>query len=189
MATFILASSSPRRRLLISECGVDFKMGIKYDCEEEYPKDLPSEEVSVFLSRKKSEAYPESLPESEVLVTADTTVIIDGRVLGKPENRAEAIEMLLCLSGRAHHVITAVTLRDRARMHTFMETSIVHFRKLTMAQIEYYVDNFRPYDKDGAYGIQEWIGEHGVERIEGSLSNIVGFPVERFRDEADRFLK
>ncbi|MBQ0080313.1 MAG: septum formation protein Maf [Alistipes sp.] len=188
MAIFILASSSPRRHLLISECGVEFTVGVKYDCEEDYPEHMPSEEVSLFLSKKKSEAYPEKLLEGEVLVTADTTVIINGRVLGKPSTRNEAIEMLLSLSATEHHVITAVTLRDKDHSHTFMETSIVHFRKLTMNDIEFYVDNFNPYDKAGAYGIQEWIGEHGVERIEGSLSNIIGFPVERFKKEAKTFL-
>ena len=151
----LLASQSPRRRELMTGCGLPYEPAPKYECEEIYPDSLPAEEVPLFLSRLKSEAYPAPLGANDILLTADTVVISDGEVLGKPCDRGQAAQMLRRLSGRRHTVVSGVTLRTAGRMHTFSAESGVWFRPLSEEEIGYYLDTFAPYDKAGSYGIQE----------------------------------
>ena len=184
----ILASASPRRRQLMADAGLEFTLAPKFECDESYPDTLPAAEVASYLSSLKSEAYPEPLSEGEILVTADTTVVVDERVLGKPADREEACEMLRAMSGRSHTVYTGVTLRSCEKKHTFAVATLVYFREMSDDEIAYYVDNYRPYDKAGAYGIQEWIGYVAIERIEGSFYNVMGLPVQRLYTELISFL-
>ena len=173
----ILASASPRRHQLMEDAGLKFTLAPKFECDENYPDTLPAAEVAPYLSLLKSNAYPEPLREGDVLITADTTVVIDERVLGKPADRAEAIDMLRAMSGRSHKVYTGVTLRSSEKVQTFAVETEVYFRAMGEDEIAYYVDNYRPYDKAGAYGIQEWIGYIGIGKIEGSFFTIMGLPV------------
>lgn len=184
----ILASQSPRRRQLLSDAGIEFTLADRFECDETFPQDMPAEDVAEYLSRLKSDAYPEPLVEGDILLTADTVVIADNRVLGKPSDRAEAIEMISLLSGCDHEVITGCTLRTATRQRSFSVRSKVHFRALDREEIEYYVDCYRPFDKAGAYGIQEWIGYVGIEGIEGSFYNVMGLPVQRLYSILKEFI-
>ena len=184
----ILASQSPRRRQLLSDAGIEFTLADRFECDETFPQDMPAEDVAEYLSRLKSEAYPEPLAEGDILLTADTVVIANNRVLGKPLDRAEAIEMISLLSGCDHEVITGCTLRTATRQRSFSVRSKVHFRALDREEIEYYVDCYRPFDKAGAYGIQEWIGYVGIEGIEGSFYNVMGLPVQRLYSILKEFI-
>lgn len=184
----LLASQSPRRRELMTGCGLPYELAPKYDCEEVYPADLPAEEVPLYLSQLKSRAYPEPLASDDILLTADTVVVLDGEVLGKPHGREEAVGMLRRLSGRRHTVVSGVTLRNAERMHTFEARTSVWFRTLSDEEIEYYIDTYRPFDKAGSYGIQEWIGYAAIERIEGSFYNVMGLPIQKVYVELDKFL-
>lgn len=184
----LLASQSPRRRELMTSCGLPYEPALKYDCEEVYPVDLPAEEVPLYLSRLKSRAYPEPLTSGDILLTADTVVVLDGEVLGKPHGREDAVGMLRRLSGRRHTVVSGVTLRNAERMHTFEARTSVWFRTLSDEEIEYYIDTYRPFDKAGSYGIQEWIGYAAIERIEGSFYNVMGLPIQKVYVELDKFL-
>ena len=175
----ILASQSPRRRQLLADAGIEFELAPRFECEESFPDTMPAHEVAEYLSRLKSEAYPEPLGERDILLTADTVVIAHSRILGKPADRAEAIAMISMLSGCEHDVVTGVTLRTATRTHSFSVKSKVRFRALDDEEIAYYVDTYRPYDKAGAYGIQEWIGYVGIEGIDGSFYNVMGLPVQR----------
>lgn len=184
----ILASQSPRRRQLLTEAGIEFDLAPRFECEESFPATMAAGEVAEYLSALKSEAYPESLGERDILLTADTVVIACGRILGKPADRTEAIEMIALLSGCEHEVITGVTLRSAADRHSFSVRTKVRFRELRQEEIEYYVDHYRPMDKAGAYGIQEWIGYVGIEGIEGSFYNVMGLPVQRLYTALNDFL-
>ena len=184
----LLASQSPRRRELLSGCGLPYELAPRYDCEERYPADLPAEEVPRYLARLKSEAYPHPLAEGDILLTADTVVVLDDRVLGKPRDRADAVAMLHALAGRSHVVVSGVTFRTTTASHTFTARSEVWFRPLRDEEIDYYVDTFRPYDKAGSYGIQEWLGYAAIERIDGSFYNVMGLPIQRLYVELERFL-
>lgn len=184
----LLASQSPRRRELMSGCGLPYELAPKFDCEERYPAELAAEEVPRYLSRLKSEAYPAPLAARDILLTADTVVVLDGEVLGKPRGRDEAVEMLGRLSARRHTVVSGVTFRTRERMHIFTAHTSVWFRRLEREEIDYYVDTFRPFDKAGSYGIQEWIGYAAIERIEGSFYNVMGLPIQKLYVELDQFL-
>ena len=175
----ILASRSPRRRQLLADCDLPFIVASDYPCDEVYPEEMISTEVPAFLSRLKSDAYPETLAPNDILITADTVVIAEDRILGKPHDRRDAISMLNRISGKKHQVITGVTLRNPHSTVTFAACSDVYFRALTDEEIDYYVDTYRPFDKAGAYGIQEWIGCAGVERIDGSFYNVMGLPVQQ----------
>lgn len=186
--TLILASQSPRRRQLLADAGFEYTLAERFECEERYPTDLAAAEVAPYLSRLKSEAYPWALADKEILLTADTVVIAAGRVLGKPADRDGAVEMLHLLSGCAHEVVTGVTLRSATRSETFAAHSSVRFRRLTDEEIAYYVDRYKPLDKAGSYGIQEWIGYVGIEGIEGSFYNVMGLPVQRLYCELEAFL-
>ena len=183
----ILASQSPRRRQLLGDAGIEFELSPRYECEECYPATLPAVEVAEYLSRLKSEAYPEPLGEKDILLTADTIVVACDKVLGKPEDREDAIQTIKMFSGREHEVITGVTLRSATRAVSFSSHSKVNFRVLTDEEIAYYVDTYSPMDKAGAYGIQEWIGYVGIEGIEGSFYNVMGLPVQHIYTELQSF--
>lgn len=173
----ILASASPRRKELLAGLCIDFKVDTKNNFKEEYAPETPHEQIPEVLSEGKSYGFHRSLEEDEILITSDTLVLCGGHVMGKPRNREEAHEMLRLLSGRSHKVITGVTIRNSERSLTASDTAIVHFKELTDNEIYYYIDRFKPFDKAGAYGIQEWIGYIGIDRIEGSYFTIMGFPV------------
>ena len=180
----ILASNSPRRKQLLAGLDLPFEVRVKDGIDESYPEDLPAEEVPVWISRRKAEAY--DIADGEVLITADTVVAVGGRILGKPASPEEAKQMLRSLSGRTHHVITGVTLRVRRTERggaddylSFNAVTEVTFTTLSREQIDYYVATYKPMDKAGAYGIQEWIGYVGVTGIQGSYYNVMGLPVQR----------
>ena len=173
----ILASASPRRRELLAGLCVDFEVDTRNNFEEIYSSDIPHEEIPEVLSIGTSPGFHRPLEKDESLITSDTRVLCEGQVMGKPGSRDEAYEMLKMLSGQEHKVITAVSIRNHERIVTFSDTSIVSFKSLTDNEIYFYIDTFKPFDKAGAYGIQEWIGYIGIDRIEGSYFTIMGFPV------------
>ena len=185
----ILASASPRRRELLAACDLDFVLAEKFECEECFPADLEADKVAEYLSQLKSEAYPYPLNEGDILLTADTVVIAEGEILGKPKDNADAERMLKMLSGATHKVVTGVTLRTAQRTLSFSAESLVSFRTLKEEEVAYYIEQYRPLDKAGAYGIQEWIGYVAIERIEGSFYNVMGLPVQRLYVELERLLK
>ena len=174
----LLASKSPRRSQLMRDCGLDFEVVDGREAEEIYPADMPSEQVAEYLSRVKSDAYADMVGEGDVLITADTIVVAGGEILGKPSDREDAVRMLGLLSGASHTVITGVTLRSADKVESFSCTSRVKFRTIEPDEVGYYLDTYRPYDKAGAYGIQEWIGYVAIEGIEGSFYNVMGLPVQ-----------
>ncbi|MDD6141487.1 MAG: Maf family nucleotide pyrophosphatase [Bacteroidales bacterium] len=175
----ILASGSPRRRELLGGLGIDFRIARLNDVDESYPDDLPANEVAEYLSKKKAEAYRQSLTERQLIITADTVVITDGEILGKPTDAADATRMLKALSGAVHQVVTGVTVMTTAKTVSFSATTNVRFAPLSDEEIDYYISQYRPFDKAGAYGIQEWIGYIAVEGIEGSYFNVMGLPIQK----------
>lgn len=179
----ILASNSPRRRELLSGLGVDYEVRTLPGVDESYPDTLSGEDIPVYISREKAAAYLPSIASDELIITADTIVWLDGRVLGKPADEADACRMLRELSGRKHRVITGVTLSTATFQKSFAVTSEVEFAPLTEEEITYYVDHYRPLDKAGAYGVQEWIGFIGVRRLSGSYFNVMGLPIQRLYQE------
>jgi septum formation protein len=185
----ILASQSPRRRELIEGMDIPFAIADSYSCDESYPADMPAGEVAEYLAVKKSQACPLRLNEGELLITADTMVNCRDELLGKPRDRDEAIAMLTKLSGCRHEVVTGTCIRSLRQQRSFSMSTFVFFAKLRRDDIEYYVENYRPFDKAGAYGIQEWIGYVGIERIEGSYSNVMGLPVARLWSELLYFIR
>lgn len=179
----ILASNSPRRRELLSGLGVDYEVRTLPGVDESYPDTLSGEDIPVYISREKAAAYLPSIAPDELIITADTIVWLAGRVLGKPADEADACRMLRELSGRTHQVITGVTLSTAVFQKSFAVTSEVEFAPLTEEEITYYVDHYRPLDKAGAYGVQEWIGFIGVRRLSGSYFNVMGLPIQRLYQE------
>ena len=173
----VLGSNSPRRRELLNDMGVKFRVEAIKGIDETYPASLPVEEIPVFLARIKAEGHP--LKENELLITADTVVVLDESVLGKPTGEADAHRMLRALSGRAHRVISGVCVTTVERTESFADTSIVHFADLTDDEIDYYIKHYRPLDKAGAYGIQEWIGNIGITGISGDFYNVMGLPTRK----------
>ena len=173
----ILGSGSPRRKELLNELGIEFEVDTKNTFEEIYSDDTPQEQIPEVLAEGKSLGFHRELSGNEILITSDTLVLCDNRVMGKPRDREDAMDMLKALSGKSHKVITAVTFRNAERIKTVSDTAIVHFKELKDNEIDYYIDNYRPFDKAGAYGIQEWIGYIGIDRIEGSYFTIMGLPV------------
>lgn len=173
----ILASGSPRRKELLEGLGVDFRVEVMKGIEETYPADLPVEEIPLFLSKLKAHAY--KAKAHDLIITADTVVILGGEVIGKPKDEAQAKRMLAALSGRTHTVVTGVTVHTASRVETFGCSSEVEFAPLAEEEIEYYVSHYRPLDKAGSYGIQEWIGYMGIKGIKGSFYNVMGLPVQR----------
>lgn len=174
----ILASGSPRRRELLGELGLEFTLGQIKDYDETYPASLKYDEIPAYIAEQKSVHYKGELEPNDVLITSDTIVAIDGDILGKPKDKTEAIKMLRELSGRTHHVVTGVCLRSTDKTITFSDTCQVTFDILSDEDIEYYVDNFKPFDKAGAYGIQEWIGLSNIKSITGSVYTVIGLPVQ-----------
>lgn len=173
----ILGSGSPRRKELLEGLGIAFTVDTGNNFEEVYDPSTPHEKIPEILSQGKSYGFHRELEEEEILLTSDTLVMCEDRVMGKPKDRENAFGMLRFLSGKSHRVITAVTVRDRRRSITASDTAYVHFRELTDDEINHYIDRYAPYDKAGAYGIQEWIGYIGIDKIEGSFYTIMGFPV------------
>ena len=185
----ILASNSPRRRELLSGLGLDYEVRTLPGIDESYPDTLQGEEIPVYISSQKASAYLDALKDNELLITADTIVWLDGRVLGKPADEEEARRMLRDLSGKTHQVITGVTLATTTFQKSFASVSQVTFATLTEEEISYYVNHYHPMDKAGSYGVQEWIGFIGVERIEGSYFNVMGLPVQRLYKELKSWFK
>jgi septum formation protein len=177
----LLASNSPRRRELLSGLGVDYQVRLLLDIDESFPPHLSAEEIPQHISRNKADAY--AVEEDELLITADTIVYCKGEVLGKPVDEADACRMLRQLSGCTHQVVTGVTLKTQEQVRTFSCTTQVTFAELSDEEIAYYVQHYAPYDKAGAYGVQEWIGFVGVTRLEGSYFNVMGLPVQRLYTE------
>ena len=184
----ILGSNSPRRKELLAGLDIEFSVDTGNNFEEVYNPQTPHEQIPEVLSEGKSYGFHRTLEKDEILITSDTLVLCEDRVMGKPHSREEAYEMLSFLSGKQHKVITAITLRDSEKTKTLSDTAIVHFKALSDKEIYYYIDTFKPFDKAGAYGIQEWIGYIGIDRIEGSYFTIMGFPVHLVYQELLNFI-
>lgn len=182
----ILASKSPRRQQLLQSVGVDFTVQT-IEVDEVYPEELLKEEVPVYLAELKSKPFLDNLAENDLVITADTVVCLGNRILGKPKNREEAIKMLQSLSNREHQVITGVCLSSKQKKHSFYSLTNVRFKQLSSDEIDYYVLEYKPYDKAGAYGIQEWIGTIGITHIEGSFYNVMGLPIQKLYEEIQKF--
>lgn len=172
----LLGSGSPRRKELLQQLGWKFEV-VKIGCDEDHPAELQGAEIATHLALKKSKAFQQPLAENDVLLTADTVVWLEGKHLAKPETHEEAVQMLTALSGKKHEVITGICLRTASFTEVLAETTQVHFSELSEEDIHYYVKEYQPLDKAGAYGIQEWIGLVGIQRIEGCYFNVVGLPV------------
>ncbi|MCH5222866.1 MAG: septum formation protein Maf [Muribaculaceae bacterium] len=183
----LLASKSPRRREILSLLRVPFTVVTIDGIDESYPEDMPVGEVALYISKKKAEEYLKKINNDEFLITADTVVILGDKILGKPKDAEDAVEMLKMLSGKTHRVTTGVTLATKEKQESFTAESYVTFANLTEEEIRYYVENFNPLDKAGAYGIQEWIGAVAVEKIDGSFYNVMGLPVHRLYQAMKRF--
>lgn len=183
----VLASNSPRRKELLQRMGVNFKVRTLFGIDESYPDSLRGEDIVRYISRNKAQAYRSSMAPNELLITADTIVYVEGEVMGKPKTAEQAKEMLHKLSGKSHQVITGVTIVTADRTEDFGVTSQVKFAEITDEEINFYVDNYLPFDKAGAYGIQEWIGTVAVEEIKGSYFNVVGLPVQRLYQKLKTF--
>ncbi|MDY0200792.1 MAG: Maf family nucleotide pyrophosphatase [Tenuifilaceae bacterium] len=187
--TIVLASQSPRRQQLLKELGLPFEVRLNGKVNESYPSNMGYLDIPVYLAQKKIEPVVATLANNEILIASDTIVWCKGKVLGKPVNRQDAIDMLTELSGTNHSVVTGVAITDGKRVQTFSSVTEVYFRSLSDSEKSYYVDNFKPFDKAGAYGIQEWIGYVAVERIEGSYFNVMGLPVQKLYSELLSFLE
>ena len=184
----ILGSQSPRREELLSGLNIPFETAV-INVEESYPREIVGVDIPMYLAEKKANAYETKLDENTMLITADTIVWLEGRVYNKPKDKEDATAMLKNLSGKTHQVITGVCISTKSKRKIFHVISEVRFTRLTDQEIEFYLENFHPYDKAGAYGIQEWIGYIGVEYIEGSYFNVMGLPVQRLYTELKRWEK
>ncbi len=182
----VLGSQSPRRKELMAGLNLKFEIGM-IDVEESYPNQYSGVDIPMYLAEKKANAYRPKMDEQTMLITADTIVWYQGKVLGKPEDRQDAYRMLQALSGKTHQVITGVCISTLQRKKTFHVISEVRFANINDVEINYYLDNYEPYDKAGAYGVQEWIGFVGVEHINGSYFNVMGLPVQRLYNELKRW--
>ena len=179
----ILASNSPRRKELLAGLGVPFEVRVLQDIDEHYPENLPVNEVARYIAKEKADVYQRIVAADELIITADTVVIVGDEILGKPMDEADAVRMLRLLSGRTHQVTTGVCLLTAEKERCFDVTTDVTFKTLTDEEIHYYVNRYRPFDKAGAYGIQEWIGYIGVTGLNGSYYNVMGLPVQRIYQE------
>lgn len=179
----ILASNSPRRKELLAGLGVDYEVRTLPDVDESYPEILQGADIPLYIAKEKADAYVAMMQPGELMITADTIVWLDGKVLGKPRDREDALQMLRTMSGRTHEVFTGVCITTTDWQRSFTAQTEVRFATLSEEEIAYYVDNFQPMDKAGAYGVQEWIGFIGVENISGSYYNIMGLPVQRIYNE------
>lgn len=183
----ILASNSPRRKELLSGLDFEYETRVIPDVDESYPDSIPLEEIAVYIAEKKASEYIKELKDGELLITADTVVLLENKILGKPVNEEESVSMLKALSGKNHKVITGVCLTSRQKQVSFSDFANVTFGQLNDSEINYYVSKYKPFDKAGAYGVQEWIGYVAVERIEGSYYNVMGLPVFRLYKELKNF--
>lgn len=178
----LLGSGSPRRKQMLEELGISFTIS-KKEVEETYPEDIEKDKVAEYLAVKKADAFIETLKTDELVITADTTVVVENTILGKASGLEEAKEMLNLLSGRDHYVYTGVCIKSIEKTISFTSSTKVYFKELREEEIDYYIKEYQPFDKAGAYGIQEWIGMIGIEKIEGSYFNVVGLPVQRLYSE------
>lgn len=183
---FILASKSPRRQYLLKELGLQFDIHTK-EVDESFPLHLKAHEIPLYLSKKKADAFEAELADETIVITSDTIVWIEGEVLNKPVDKADAIRMLQLLSGKMHEVFTGVCLKSKHKTQSFYSCTKVYFKSLSMQEIDYYITNYSPYDKAGAYGAQEWIGYIAVEKIEGSYFNVMGLPVRELYEQLLNF--
>ena len=183
----ILASASPRRKELLSKLDIDFTVKVLYDVDESFPVSLPVVQVPQYISRKKADAYRQEMQENDMVITADTVVAVGRRILGKPKSAEEARVMLKLLSDRYHRVVTGVTIMTAKRTETFATVSRVRFTRLNDEEIDYYISKYKPFDKAGAYGIQEWIGMVGITELNGSYFNVMGLPVQRLYAKLKEF--
>lgn len=183
----ILASASPRRKELLSKLDIDFTVKVLHDVGESFPASLPVVQVPQYISRKKADAYRQKMQENDMVITADTVVAVGRRILGKPKSAEEARVMLKLLSDRYHRVVTGVTIMTAKRTETFATVSRVRFTRLNDEEIDYYISKYKPFDKAGAYGIQEWIGMVGITELNGSYFNVMGLPVQRLYAKLKEF--
>lgn len=183
----ILASNSPRRKELLSGLNIPYEIKTLPDIDESYPDSLTGEDIAIYIAKEKANAYLDQLDENTLLITADTIVLLDGKVYGKPSDETDAKQMLRDLSGKTHQVITGVCITTKNKQVSFGVSSEVRFSKLDDDEIGYYVSNYKPFDKAGAYGVQEWIGYVAVEYISGSYFNIMGLPIQRLYRELKKF--
>ena len=182
----ILGSNSPRRQELLKSLGFTF-LNKPINADESFPVNLQAEEICLYLAEKKADAYAEDLHDDEILITADTIVWCEGKVFNKPANFVEGKKMLETLSGKMHEVFTGVCLKSGNKQTTFYDVSKVYFKKLKPEEIEYYLTNYSPYDKAGGYGVQDWLGYIGIDKIEGSFYNVMGLPVKELYEELVKF--
>ena len=182
----ILASNSPRRKELLAGLGIDFKVKVIDGIDESYPPSLAAQQVAEYIAEKKAEAYRSVMDDNDLIITADTVVIVNNEILGKPTDAADAIRMLQSMASRSHHVVTGVCITSKHVHKSFSVTTEVEFAALSDDEIDYYVQRYRPFDKAGAYGIQEWIGYIGVTSLSGSYYNVMGLPVQRIYTELKR---
>ncbi len=185
--SIVLGSKSPRRKELLSGLGIQFEIRT-LDTNEDYPDSLNNREVPSFLAKLKADALLETLKSEEILITSDTVVLLENEILVKPTDANQAFEMLRKLSGKSHEVITGVHLQSKQNSKTFQVVTKVYFKELADSEIDYYIENYKPFDKAGGYGIQEWIGYVGISKIEGSYFNVVGLPVAELYDELKLFI-
>ncbi len=183
----ILASASPRRKELLSKLDIDFTVKVLRDVDESFPASLPVVQVPQYISRKKADAYRQEMQENDMVITADTVVAVGRRILGKPKSAEEARVMLKLLSDRYHRVVTGMTIMTAKRTETFATVSRVRFTRLNDEEIDYYISKYKPFDKAGAYGIQEWIGMVGITELNGSYFNVMGLPVQRLYAKLKEF--
>ena len=183
----ILASNSPRRKELLTGIDVQFEVRVIQDIDESYPADLPTKDIAEYISHKKAAVYQQQMAPDELIITADTIVVLGNEVMGKPHDEADARRMLRELSGRTHQVITGVTLTTIQKQVSFSVETDVTFKQLSDSEIDYYVSHYKPFDKAGAYGIQEWIGHIGVTALQGSYFNVMGLPVQRIYEALRQF--
>ena len=183
----ILASQSPRRHNLLKGIGLDFDILTSIETDESFPNDMDADDVPVYLAKKKAKTFEKFIDEKTILITADTIVSLNGEILNKPQNRDDAENMLNLLSGEAHVVITGVCIKSLNKEKCFSAHTIVYFNDLNKDEIKYYLEKYQPYDKAGAYGIQEWIGYIGIKKIEGSYFNVMGLPVQKLYEELSVF--
>ena len=183
----LLASNSPRREELLRGIDIDFEIKVLPNIDESFPSDLPTEEVAEFVALKKANSYINNLKKDELMITADTVVVLEDKIYGKPTNKEEAKDMLHSLSGKTHRVISGVCLTSTTKQTSFSVASDVEFASLSNKEIEYYINRYAPFDKAGSYGVQEWIGYIGVKHINGSYFNIMGLPIQRLYRELIRF--
>jgi septum formation protein len=184
--TILLASKSPRRHYLLKELGLDFEVRTK-EVDESFPEQLKAAEIPLYLCEKKAAAFDEELTDNTIVITADTIVWLDGHVLNKPQNYNDAVRMLQLLSGKMHEVYTGVCLKSKHKTTSFVALTKVYFKELSLEEIEFYIRNYNPYDKAGAYGAQEWIGYIAVDRIEGTYFNVMGLPVRELYEALLKF--